>query len=207
MARVRLSAPLVLVAVALVVGGCGSGARSGGGHSASAQSRTTARRQATPTPPTATANPANPAPPRSPGAADSRTVAVIRHWADALRRGDVRGAARYFQIPSVFAPGPDQEVTLRSLAEAEAANKALPCGAKLISVIRVGGPLVQGLFRLTGRPGPGGSTCHPGAGETARTNFVIRAGRIRVWLRAPDAPGDNHQPPSGGGSAGVGPVV
>jgi hypothetical protein len=134
-------------------------------------------------------------------------VAVIRHWADALRRGDVRGAARFFDLPSVFAPGPDQEVTLRSLAEAEAANAALPCGAKLISVMKVGGPLVQGLFRLTGRPGRGGSACNPGAGETARTNFVIRAGRIRVWLRAPDQPGDNSQPPPSGTSGGGGSVI
>jgi hypothetical protein len=65
---------------------------------------------------------------------------------------------------------------------------------------------VQALFRLTGRPGPGGSTCNPGAGETARTNFVILSGHIHVWLRAPDQPGDNQQPP-GGGSGGGGPVI
>jgi hypothetical protein len=133
-------------------------------------------------------------------------VAVIRHWADALRRGDVRAAARYFEIPSVFAPGPDQEVTLRSLRDAEVANAALPCGAKLISVVRVGGPLVQGLFRLTGRRGKGGSSCNPGAGETARTNFIIKRGRIRVWIRAPDQPGDN-QGSAPGGSQGGGPTV
>jgi hypothetical protein len=107
----------------------------------------------------------------------------------------------------VFAPGPDQEITLHSLAEAEAANATLPCGAKLISVVRVGGPLVQALFRLTGRSGRGGSACNPGAGQTARTNFVIRSGRIRVWLRAPDAPGDNPSQPAPGGSGGGGPVV
>ncbi|MGH2894277.1 MAG: hypothetical protein ACRDPM_13585, partial [Solirubrobacteraceae bacterium] len=133
-------------------------------------------------------------------------LAVISEFDDALRRGDVRGAARYFEIPSVFAPGPDQELTIRSLAEAEAANRALPCGAKLISVVRLGGPLVQALFRLTGRPGRGGSNCDPGAGETARTNFVIRSGHIRVWLRAPDQPGDNQTSPSGQ-SGGGGPVV
>ena len=134
-------------------------------------------------------------------------MAVIRDWADALRRGDVRDAARLFEIPSVFAPGPDQEFTIRSRADAEAANAGLPCGARLISVVKVGGPLVQALFRLTGRPGRGGSACNPGAGQTARTNFVIRAGRIRVWLRAPDQPGDNSQPPPPGGSGGGGPVV
>ncbi len=210
MARARLSAPLVLVAAALLAAGCGSQTHAASGHtsttrSATTRSRTTAPRQAAP---------ANPVPSQAPRTADARTVAVIRHWADALRRGDVRGAASYFQIPSIFAPGPDQEVTIHSRAQAEAANRGLPCGAKLISVIRLGGPLVQALFRLTGRPGRGGSTCQPGAGDTARTNFVIRSGHIRVWLRAPDQPGDNQAPPSGGnqpppsgGSGGGGPVV
>ena len=198
MARTRVRAPVVLAALALIAAGCGSGASSSSRHSSS---RTTAARRATPS------VPATPVPSHVPRPADSRTVAVIRHWADALRRGDVRGAARYFQIPSIFAPGPDQEVTLHSFAQAEAANATLPCGAKLISVTRVGGPLVQALFRLTGRPGRGGSTCHPGAGQTARTNFVIRSGRIRVWLRAPDQPGDNQATPPAGGSAGGGPVV
>jgi hypothetical protein len=200
MARARLCAPLVLVATALLVAGCGSTSRSGTGHTSSVRSQTTARRQAAP------AGPSNTVPSHAPQPADARTTAVIRHWADALRRGDVRGAARYFQIPSVFAAGPDQEVTIHSLAQAEAANRALPCGARLISVTKLGGPLVQALFRLTGRPGPGGSTCNPGVGETARTNFVILSGHIHVWLRAPDQPGDNQQPP-GGGSGGGGPVI
>ena len=203
MARARLSAPLVLVAAALLAVGCGSGSHPAAGQTSSVRSRTTTRPRTTPVAPSTTV------PSHAPQAADAGTTAVIRHWADALRRGDVRGAARLFQIPSVFAPGPDQEVTLHSLAQAEAANRALPCGAKLISVTKVGGQLVQALFRLTGRPGPGGSACNPGAGQTARTNFVIHAGHIRVWLRAPDQPGDNNQPPPGAGSggAGGGPVV
>jgi hypothetical protein len=65
---------------------------------------------------------------------------------------------------------------------------------------------VQALFRLTGRPGKGGSSCNPGVGETARTNFVIKAGRIRVWIRAPDQPGDNQGAPPGD-SQGGGPTV
>ncbi len=204
MARVRLAAPLVLVAATLVLGGCGSGGSSSSSHSSASRPRVTTRQHASPPTP---AVPANPVPARPPRTADARTVTVIRHWADALRRGDVRGAARVFQIPSVFAPGPDQEITIHSLAQAEAANAGLPCGAKLISVIRLGGPLVQALFRLTGRPGRGGTTCNPGAGETARTNFVIQAGRIRVWLRAPDQPGDNSQPPPSNGSGGGGPNI
>jgi hypothetical protein len=204
MARARVSAPLVLVAAALLAAGCGSGGHPAAGHTSTARSRTTARRPPAQPVPQA---PANPAPLHAPKPAGPRTVAVIRHWADALRRGDVRGAARLFQIPSVFAPGPDQEVTIHSFAEAEAANRALPCGAKLISVVKVGGQLVQALFRLTGRPGPGGSACNPGAGETARTDFVIVSGHIHVWFRAPDEPGDNQPPPGGGASGGGGPVV
>ncbi len=101
MARARLSAPLVLVAAALLVVGCGSGGHAAAGHtSTSARSRTTARSHPAPVPPASTV------PSHAPKAADARTVAVIRHWADALRSGDVRGAARLFQIPSVFAPGP-----------------------------------------------------------------------------------------------------
>jgi hypothetical protein len=200
MARVSLGVPLVLATVAVIVAGCGSTARSGASHSSSTRSQTTAHHQPRPV------SPANPVPQHAPRVADARTVAVIRGWADALRRGDVRGAARYFQIPSVFAPGPDQEVTLSSFAQAEAANTALPCGAKLISVVRVGGPFVQALFRLTGRPGRGGSACNPGAGSTARTNFVIRSGHIRVWIRAPDGPDDNQGTPPGQ-SQGGGPTV
>jgi hypothetical protein len=202
MARVRLGAPLVLllVGVALAVAGCGSTSHSS--HTSSTHSRTTARRQANPVPPS------NTVPAHAPHPADARTVRVIKGWADALRRGDVRGAARYFHFPSFFAPAPDQEVTLHSIAEAEAVNAALPCGAKLISVVKVGGPFVQALFRLTGRPGRGGSACSPGAGQTARTNFEIKSGRIRAWIRAPDAPGENQQPPAGesqgGGPGGLG---
>ena len=201
MARLSLGGPLVLAAVAVIAAGCGSTAHSGATHSSATQSRTTARHQTRPV------SPANPVPSHAPRLADARTTAVIKGWADALRRGDVRGAARYFQIPSVFAPGPDQELTLNSRAEAEAANAALPCGAKLISVVDVGGPFVQALFRLTGRPGRGGSACSPGAGETARTNFVIKSGHIRVWIRAPDAPDDNQGTPPPSQSQGGGPTV
>lgn len=206
MARARLSAPLVLMAAALLAVGCGSGSHSTAGHTSSTRSQTT-RSRTTPRRHAPLSAPANPVPSQAPTPADARTVAVIRHWADALRRGDVRAAARLFEIPSVFAPGPDQEVTIHNLAQAEAANRTLPCGARLISVVKVGGQLVQALFRLTGRRGPGGSICNPGAGETARTNFVIRSGHIRVWLRAPDEPGDNQPPPGGDSGGGGGPTV
>ncbi|HYB26667.1 MAG TPA: hypothetical protein VEF89_08650 [Solirubrobacteraceae bacterium] len=122
-------------------------------------------------------------------------MAVIRAWADALRRGDVRAAARYFALPSVMVNGTDASgdaliIAIDTRAEAEAANASLPCGARFISADQRG-RYVNALFRLTGRPGPGGSNCGTGVGETARTNFVIAHGLIVQWIRAPDDPGDN----------------
>jgi hypothetical protein len=147
------------------------------------------------------------------GSAAVRSPGRLRIWSPDQRRrpgrastrrigGDVRAAARYFRIPSVFIDGPGPAITIRSLTQAEVANAALPCGAEFLSAAQRG-PFVNVLFRLTGRSGPGGSSCGSGAGTTARTNFVIRSGRISVWLRAPDQPGDNGSPtgaPSSGGS-------
>ena len=126
------------------------------------------------------------------------TLAVIRAWSDALRRGDVRGAAGYFAIPSVMVNGTDAAgsaivIPIGSAAEAVQANASLPCGARLLSADQRG-RFVNALFRLTGRPGPGGSNCGTGTGQTARTNFVIASGRIVEWIRAPDDPGDNGTP-------------
>ncbi len=125
-------------------------------------------------------------------------VAVIRDWAAALRQGDVRRAARYFAVPSLMVNGTDASgsavvITIANLADAEAANASLPCGAELVSADQRG-RYVNALFRLTGRSGLGGSTCGTGVGQTARTNFVIVGGRIVEWIRAPDDPGDNRTP-------------
>ncbi len=176
----RTALPALLAAIALTLGGCGSTSLLGSGHSASS-SRASTRRAAHPA---------------------AASVAVIKHWARALQRGDVRAAARYFEIPSVFIDGPGPAITINSLADAEAVNEALPCGATFISAAQAG-PYVNVLFGLTGRSGPGGSDCASGAGQTARTDFIIKAGRITVWVRAPDQPGDNGSPsgaPAGGGS-------
>lgn len=132
-------------------------------------------------------------------------VAVIKAWSDALRRGDVRGAARYFAVPSVMINGTDASgsalvIAIDTRAEAQAANASLPCGARFISADQRG-RYVNALFRLTGRRGPGGSNCGSGAGQTARTNFLIAGGMIVEWIRAPDDPGDN------GGSSAPAPVT
>lgn len=136
-------------------------------------------------------------------------VRVIKAWSSALRRGDVQAAASYFRLPSelINVVGPNglhDLIRIHTLDQAEEANAGLPCGAKFISASRRG-PFVNALFRLTRRSGPGGTACGSGAGQTARTNFVIRHGKIVEWLRAPDEPGDNGNsaPPPPDGSAPV----
>jgi hypothetical protein len=143
-------------------------------------------------------------------------VRVIRAWSSALRRGDVRAAAGYFGLPTVFVNGVDAGggvplIVIHTEREAEAVNASLPCGAAFISADQRG-EYVNALFRLTGRPGPGGG-CGAGAGETARTNFVVVGGRIVQWIRAPDDPGDNppaaapQAPPAPVAPATSGPVI
>jgi hypothetical protein len=191
--------------MALLAIGCGSGARhSSTNRKSSSRTSTRATRRA-PVPP---ANPAPPAPGLdqqtlpTPGPtgrpAAAASVSVIRGWSDALRHGDVHTAAKYFALPSLMVNGTDAAgqalvITIGNRAQALTANAALPCGARLLSTDQRG-RYVNALFRLTGRPGPGGTDCGEGAGSTARTNFVIAHGRIVEWLRAPDDPGDNGTP-------------
>ncbi len=200
-----------LSAAALLAAGCGSGGsatRSTTGTVRAAPTPATpappgggqGSPQTVPTPPQTVPKPPQtvptPGPTGAPPAASA--VAVITAWSDALRRGDVRSAAGYFALPSVMINGGDTSgaaivVTIGTRAQAEVANASLPCGARFISADQRG-RYVNALFRLTGRPGPGGSDCGTGAGQTARTNFVIVRGRIVEWIRAPDDPGDNGTP-------------
>jgi len=144
--------------------------------------------------------------------ASAAELGVVRRWAAELRAGDIRAAAAYFQLPSRFNDGA-ATVVIRTLAQAEIANSTLSCGAVVISAFRTG-RLIDVLFRLTARAGPGGGrqACGTGIGQTARTDFLIRNGRIVEWLRAASLPGDpnvpgsppsrRHHAPSGGGQSG-----
>lgn len=181
--------------MALLAVGCGSG-RS---HTRTRAQRvnTTLTSPATPAP---LINPDQPLPAPGPTGRPAATTAVdvIRAWSDALRHGDVRAAAGYFALPSVMVNGTDATgtalvITIGTTDQAAAANASLPCGARVVSADQRG-RFVNVLFRLTGRPGPGGTDCGGGVGTTARTNFVIAHGRIVEWLRAPDDPGDNRTP-------------
>jgi len=93
------------------------------------------------------------------------------------------------------ASGSELVIPIETPDQAQAANATLPCGAVFISADQRG-RYVNALFRLTGRPGLGGSDCGGGVGQTARTNFVIAHGRIVEWIRAPDDPGDNGASPA-----------
>jgi hypothetical protein len=147
-----------------------------------------------------------PTPPPTGTTPDAAAVRTIRAWSNALRRGDVRTAASYFNLPSemingVGGGGLQSLTVIHNAAEATQALETLPCGAKFISADKRG-RYVNALFRLTSRSGPGGGQCGGGTGQTARTNFLIVRGRIVEWIRAPDDPGDNSSPASqdGGGS-------
>jgi hypothetical protein len=192
-------ASLTAVVMAGCVVGCGSSSAVFGGTTVRHALQTPARSTPLPALPEDPAGaPVVPTPGPTRIAARPAAVAVIRAWSDALRRGDVRGAARYFSLPSVMINGTDASgdavvITIGTSAEAEEANASLPCGAVLLSTDQRG-RYVNALFRLTGRPGVGGSDCGTGVGSTARTNFVIVDGRILEWIRAPDDPGDNGTP-------------
>ena len=117
--------------------------------------------------------------PKVAGDADPGDVRVIDAWVTALRRGDVDAAARYFAIPSAAENGPVL-LQIENLDDARRFNESLPCGARLVRA-ETQGEFTTATFRLTERPGPG--TCGPGAGESAKTSFVIRDGKIVEWRR------------------------
>ena len=123
--------------------------------------------------------------------ADPADVAVVKAWADTLRRGDIRGAARYFALPSLVSNG-TAPIKLETRAEARFFNRTLPCGAKVIEAVGAPHGFIIVTFRLTERPGKG--ECGAGAGATARTAFRIRKRHITDWFRVPDASPDEPAP-------------
>jgi hypothetical protein len=153
-----------------------SAAACGGGHDGDRP------RAAAPTAsPTASPEPRAPEPESSPP--DPADVRVVRAWADTLRAGRVRAAARYFAIPSLVSNG-TPPIKLETRAEAEFFNRTLPCGAVLIDTEPAPHGFFIATFRLTERPGPG--ECGSGTGETARTAFRVRDDHITDWLRVRD---------------------
>jgi hypothetical protein len=166
MTRMRSTTWLVSATAALAVGGCGGdGGKPLGSGAAEQRSAPTKE-------------PAEPAP-----SVDPADVRVVREWADTLRRGDIRGAARYFALPSVVANG-TAPIKLTTPAEARFFNRTLPCGAKVIGTEPAPHGFFIATFRLTERPGAG--ECGSGTGETARTAFRVVDEHITDWLRVQD---------------------
>ena len=128
--------------------------------------------------------------PKVSGDADPADVRVIDAWVTALRHGDVHTAARRFAIPSVAENG-GVIVHIKTLDDAVRFNESLPCGAVLVRA-ETQGQFTTATFRLTERPGPG--ICGPGAGEIAKTSFVIRDGRIAQWRRVGPGGGGERAP-------------
>jgi hypothetical protein len=135
-------------------------------------------------------------PQRATGPAQPESVRVIRRWLRALDRGDVRGAAHFFALPSKFQNSGTPVLHIDSEEERIAINLSLTCGAR---AERTGGagPYTIVLFRLVERGGPGGG-CGTGVGATARGAILVAGGLIREWYRLPDQPA----PPAAPGASG-----
>jgi len=116
---------------------------------------------------------------------DPSKVRVVRAWADALRHGHVRAAARYFALPSTVANN-TTPIMLETRANVRFFNRTLPCGARLIATEPAPSGFFVATFRLTERPGRG--VCGSGTGETARTAFRVRDDHITAWVRVSDEP-------------------
>jgi hypothetical protein len=136
-------------------------------------------------------------PRRATGPADRESVRIIRRWLRALDRGDVRGAAHYFALPSKFQNSGTPVLHIDSEEERIAVNLSLTCGARAEKTGGAG-PYTIVLFRLVERNGPGGG-CGNGVGATARGAVLVSGGLIREWYRLPDAPA----PPAAPGSSGA----
>ena len=178
----RLATVLALALLAL--SGCG-----GGGDSDRAAKRT-ATPSASPKPRTIPREDLEKSPA---GPVTAAEKAVIRGWADALRRGDVERASRYWQPPAIAANGsqPFRLVTMRAVRQF---NEGLTCGARLESAERDKNYVVA-TFRLTNRRDRPGA-CAQGVGQRARTIFLLREGKIVQWIRAADPPQDGDLPGS-----------
>jgi hypothetical protein len=181
-------APVALLVLAFA--GCGGG---GGGQP---DRLTLTTPKATPAPSSGDPAPSPSAPKQggddgigATGPVTAREKAVVKGWADALRRGDVEKAVSYWEIPALAANG-EQPVRLVSPAAVRLWNTSLPCGAKLVSVKR-DARYVLATFVLTERPGEG--SCGTGVGNRARVLFLVHGHKFVQWLRAPDPPQKQSQ--------------
>ena len=113
---------------------------------------------------------------------------VARAWSTAINTGDNDAAAR------LFAPGAiviqNEQIVLRTHADAVAWNAGLPCAGHIVD-LAVDGDRVTVTFVLGRRPG---QICG-GPGQKAAAVFTVRRGKIVLWHQIPP-PGENAGAPA-----------
>jgi len=172
----RELAPVLLTLA--VLAGCG------GGPDGPDQARTqTAAPEVAPAPRTPLELPRG-IPLNATGPADPAGARVVRAWSNALRRGDVAGAAALWAVPSKVQNG-TPVLTLSSRRYVRIFNASLPCGSVVTSTGGAGKGFTITSFRLTQRAG---ARCDAASGATARSAVRVRGGKIVEWYRLPDDP-------------------
>jgi hypothetical protein len=116
-----------------------------------------------------------------PGGADPALVQVVVDWARAESSGDNVAAASYFAIPSFAQNGFNFHIATAD--QARKFNASLPCGAVAEEAVEEGRYIIV-TFRLGDKANS--NECGAGAGETARTAFLIEHGKIVEWRRVAD---------------------
>ena len=109
------------------------------------------------------------------GSSPPSTQSVVRAWSQAVNAEDNKGAA------DLFAPGAEvvqgsSVIRLRTHAQAEAWNSALPCSGRIVS-IKSHGQTARATFELGDRPH---SRCD-GPGDRATAIFRVVKGKIVLW--------------------------
>ena len=112
---------------------------------------------------------------------------MIVGWAKAESSGDNEAAADYFAIPSLAQNGVTVHIADRD--DAQRFSASLPCGAILEEAVE-DGRYVIATFRLGEKANS--NACGDGAGQTARTAFLIENGKIVEWRRVANE--DEGQP-------------
>ena len=113
------------------------------------------------------------------------TQSVVRAWSQALNADDNKGAADLFAPGAEVVQGPSV-IRLRTHAQAEAWNSALPCSGRIVS-IKSHGQTARATFVLGDRQH---SRCD-GPGQHATAIFRVVKGKIVLWHQA----GSNTAPP------------
>jgi hypothetical protein len=126
-----------------------------------------------------------------PGGADPESVQVVVDWAQALSQGDEEAAASYFAIPSFAQNGLSFHIS--TATEALKFNESLPCAAVVEEAVDEGRYIIV-TFRLGEKINS--NACGDGAGETARTAFLIEGGKIIEWRRVANEPEGPRAPSS-----------